>query len=43
LRGLNIQYPFSQLILSGVKLVEARRYPLGYRDIAAAEEELFLI
>ena len=43
LRGLNIQYPFSQPILSGVKLVEARRYPLGYRDIAAAEEELFLI
>ena len=43
LRGLNVQYPFSQLILHGLKSVEARRYPLGHRKIATAGEELFLI
>eukprot|EP00929_Paragymnodinium_shiwhaense_P059617 TRINITY_DN29850_c0_g1_i1.p1 TRINITY_DN29850_c0_g1~~TRINITY_DN29850_c0_g1_i1.p1 ORF type:complete len:853 (-),score=145.12 TRINITY_DN29850_c0_g1_i1:253-2811(-) len=38
-RGLNIQDPWSKLIMAGIKTVEARRYPLkGYRD-----EELFLI
>lgn len=43
LRGLNIQYPFSQLILLGAKPVEARGYPLGHRNIANANENLFLI
>ena len=43
LRRLDIQHPFSQLILLGVKVVEARRCPLGHRDIASAGEELFLI
>ncbi len=44
-RCLNVQYPFSQLILSGAKSIEARRYPLGHRSgsIANAGEELFLI
>ena len=32
LRGLNIQWPFSRLILGEVKKVEVRRYPLGYRN-----------
>ena len=43
LRGLNINWPFSQLLLLGAKTVEARRFPLGHRNIAHAGEELFLI
>jgi hypothetical protein len=43
LRGLNIQYPFSQLILEGLKVKEARTYELGKRNIAHPGEELFLI
>ena len=43
LRGLNIQYPFSQLILDRIKEFEARRYDLGHRQIAHAGEEMFLI
>lgn len=43
LRGLNIEHPFSQLILSGAKTIEARRYPLGHRNITHAGEEQFLI
>ena len=43
LRGLNIQYPFSRLILQGVKTIEARTFPLGHRNIANQCEELFLI
>ena len=43
LRGINIQYPFSRLILSGVKSVECRRYPLGHRNLAHKNEDLFLI
>ena len=43
LRGMNIQYPFSRLILSGVKSVECRRYPLGHRNLAHKNEDLFLI
>ena len=35
LRGLNIQYPFSRLILLGAKSIEARRYALGHRNIAS--------
>lgn len=43
LRGLNIQYPFSQLILKGLKVKEARAYELGKRNIARPGEEMFLI
>ena len=43
LRGLNIQYPFSQLILAKVKDTEVRDYALGHRNIANPEEEMFLI
>ena len=43
LRGMSIQYPFSRLILSGVKSVECRRYPLGHRNLAHKNEDLFLI
>ena len=43
LRGVNVHHPFSQLLMQGVKTIEARGYPLGHRQIAAAGEELFLI
>ena len=43
LRGLNTQYPFSQLILTGDKKIEARRYALGYRNIVQPGEEQFII
>ena len=43
LRGLNVQYPFSQLILEGLKVKEARTYKLGKRNIAHPGEEMFLI
>lgn len=41
LGGLNIQWPFSQLILAGAKTVEVRKYALGY--IARANEEMWLV
>ena len=43
LRGLNIQYPFSRLILAGLKDTEVRDYALGYRNIARPDEEMFLL
>ena len=43
LPGLNIQWPFSQLIVMGVKKVEARRYDLGWRRIAEARREMWLV
>ena len=43
LRGINIQYPFSRLILFGVKTVEVRTYPLGDRNLGGDNEDLFLI
>ena len=43
LRGINIQYPFSRLILFGVKTVEVRTYPLGDRNLGGDYEDLFLI
>ena len=43
LRGLNIQFPFSQLVLLGAKTIEARTYRLGKGNIAQAGEEMFLI
>ena len=30
LRGLNVQYPFSQLLLKGAKTIEVRKVPLGH-------------
>ena len=43
LRGLNIQWPFSQLILQGLKTIEARGYPLGHRNIASADAEVWIV
>ena len=43
LRGINIQYPFSRLILFGVKTVEVRTYRLGDRNLGGVNEDLFLI
>ena len=43
LRGLNIQWPFSQLILQGWKTIEARGYPLGHRNIASADAEVWIV
>ena len=43
LRGLNIQYPFSRLLMLGAKTVEARSYRLGHRNIVNAGEDMFLI
>jgi len=43
LRGLNIQYPFSQLLLQGVKTIEVRRYELGYKQYALPEEDTWLV
>ena len=43
LRGLNIQWPFSQLLLNGTKLEEVREYPLNYRGIAKTQEEVFIV
>ena len=46
-RGLCIQYPFSQLLLTGTKNAEVRKYPLapgeGSRQICHPNEEMFLI
>ena len=41
--GLNVNWPFSQLILTGVKTVEARSYALGYRNIAQPAVEMWLV
>ena len=41
--GLNVNWPFSQLILAGVKTVEARSYALGYRNIAQPAVEMSLV
>ena len=41
--GLNINWPFSQLILAGVKTVEVRSYALGYRNIAQPDVEMRLV
>ena len=43
LPGLNINWPFSQLILAGVKTVEVRSYALGYRNIAQPDVEMWLV
>ena len=38
--GININWPFSQLILAGVKTVEVRSYALGYRNVAQPDVEM---
>ena len=43
MRGLNIQWPFSQLLLMGVKLEEVRAYALDYRGIAKTDEEVWIV
>ncbi len=43
LAGLNIQWPFSQLLLAGVKRKELRDYVLGYLNIAQANTEMWLV
>ena len=44
LRGLNIQWPFSQLILAGCKTAEVRGYDLGYKfPNVLPGEEVWLI
>jgi hypothetical protein len=44
LRGLNIQWPFSQLILAGAKRIEVRSHALGDKPhIATLGEEMWLI
>ena len=41
--GVNVQYPWSPLILAGVKAVEVRKYPLGRYPSFIAGQVLFLI
>jgi hypothetical protein len=41
--GINVQWPFSQLILSGDKTVEVRKYALGHRQIAHPDVEMWLV
>ena len=43
LRGLEIQYPFSQMILAKLKDTEVRHYALGHHNIANPDEEMFMI
>ena len=43
LPGLNINWPFSQFILAGLKLVETRKYALGYKNIAQPDVEMWLV
>ena len=43
LPGLNIQWPFSQLVLSEAKTEEVREYDLGHRNIQLADVETYLV
>ena len=43
MRGLNIQWPFSQLLLMGAKTEEVREYDLGHRSICKADEEVWIV
>ena len=43
LRGLNIQWPFSQLILLGAKTDEVRGYDLGHRKICSKDQEVWIV
>ena len=42
-RGLNIQWPFSQLILTGDKTEEIRDYDLDHRGIANTGQQVWLV
>ena len=41
--GLNVQYPWSRLIMAGRKTVEVRKYALGHYSCFSEGEQLFLI
>ena len=43
LPGLNVQWPFSQLLLAGLKSAEVRGYALGHRNIARAGAEHWIV
>lgn len=43
MRGLNIQWPFSQLLVMGVKTEEVRRYDLGYKCITKNDEDIWIV
>ena len=43
MRGLNIQWPFSQLLLMGAKTEEVREYDIGHRMICKADEEVWIV
>ncbi|CAJ1427843.1 unnamed protein product [Effrenium voratum] len=43
LRGLHVQWPFSQLLLAGYKTQEVRGYALDHLNIAHANEEMWLV
>ena len=43
MRGLNIQWPFSQLLVMGAKTEEVRDYELDYRVIAKTDEEIWVV
>ena len=43
LRGLNIQWPFSQLLLMGAKLVEVSDCPLDLKDAPMMDEQVWIV
>ena len=43
LRGINIQYPFSQLLLQGVNTLDVRAYELRYKSCALPHEDTWLV
>ena len=42
-RGIFVQWPFSRLLVSGMKLVEDRVYDLGHKNIGLEKQEMFLV
>ena len=42
-RGIYVQWPFSRLLVSGMKLVEDRVYDLGHKNIGLEKQEMFLV
>ena len=43
MRGLNIEWPFSQLLLMGVKTEEVRKYELDHRNICHAKQDTWIV
>ena len=43
MRGHNIQWPFSQLLVMGAKTEEVRKYDLGHRKICEAGKETWIV